>query len=271
MGKKIILYILTFILSLGTFAMIALGIFSNTILNKKYVLDTLERNNYYERTYANIQEGINNYAMQSGLEQEIFENLYSREKITQDIYQVVDSIYENKEVKINAEEIKEELDSRIYRVLEEHQKMPEQKEKESIQNLENVISETYVSGIVYSSEIVAKISQPLQKVLQMMPKLFMINIAFVCILLIIIGIVSKKESFRYFGISFITSGILSILLQLFAGDRVHYILILNTSFSECVRSMINSMIQMFSIMGGIFIVIGIIGCTFFNFCEKGNK
>ena len=267
MGKKVILYILSFILSLGIFAMLTLFIFSNTLLNKQYVLGILEKNNYYEKTYANIQEGINNYAMQSGLEQEVFRGLYTKEKVIKDINQVVDFIYDNKEAKISVEEIKGELDNRIYNVLEEHQKVPKQKEKESIQKLEDVISETYVNGIVYSSEIVEKINEPLQKIMQSMPKVFMASIVFVCILLLVMGIVSKKAIFSYLGISFITSGVLSVLLQLLVGDRVHYILILNTAFSECVRYMISSILHMFSIVGGTFIIIGIISCIFSTFIE----
>lgn len=267
MGKKVILYILSFILSLGIFAVLTLVIFSNTLLNKQYVLGILEKNDYYEKTYANIQEGINNYAMQSGLEQEVFESLYTKEKVTKDINQVVDFIYENKEVEINAEAIKGELDNRIDKVLEEHQKVPKQEEKESIQKLEDVISETYVNGIVYSSEIIEKINEPLQKIMQSMQKVFIASIVCICILLLVIGIVSKKEIFRYLGISFMTSGILSILLQLLVGNRVHYILILNTAFSECVRCMISSILHMFSIVGGTFIIIGVMSCIFSAFIE----
>lgn len=268
MGKKVILYILSFVLSLGLCAVLTLITFSNTMLNKQYILDALEENNYYEKTDANIQEGINNYAMQSGLEQEVFENLYTKEKVIQDVNQVINAIYDNKQVKISTEEIKEELDSRIDKVLEEHQKIPEQKEKESIQNLENVISETYVNGIVYSTEVVEKVSEPVQKILEIIQKLFMISIAFVCILLLVIGIISKKEAFRYLGISFMASGILSVLLPFLVGDRIHYILILNTAFSECIKSMLNTILQMFSIVGGIFIIIGMISCVLFNFCKS---
>lgn len=268
MGKKVMIYILSFILSLGIFCVLALAIISNTILNKQCILDTLQKNDYYEKTYIDIQEGIHNYAMQSGLEQEVFENLYTGEKVTQDIGKVIDGIYNNKEVKIDTQEIRQTLDNRIDKVLEEHQKKPDQKEKDSIQKLEDVICETYTSGIMYSNEIAEKISEPLQIISKTLEKLFIAGMIVTCVLLLVIGIMGKKEMLSYLGISFITSGTLSILLQPLVGDRIHYILILNTAFSECVRYMMNHILQMFSIIGGVLIVIGLISSVLGNYIHK---
>ena len=76
MVKKIIIYIMNFFLVIFIFTLSSLLIFSNTILNKQYIKEILEKNNYYEKTYYNIQNDFENYILQSGLDKDILNNLY---------------------------------------------------------------------------------------------------------------------------------------------------------------------------------------------------
>ena len=55
--KRFISYIVCILLVIAITLASLLYIFSNTVLNENYILETLENNNYYEKTYDNIKAG----------------------------------------------------------------------------------------------------------------------------------------------------------------------------------------------------------------------
>ena len=154
MIKKAIIYILNFLLVICFVTLFLVHITSVTILDKQYVVKCLEQSNYYEKTYYNIQEEFKNYVMQSGLEESILDNLYNQEKVNSDINQVIDSIYENKEIHIEILNLRKTLDNRIKEVLEQNNRKPDAEEELAIQTFEDTIVEVYENGIIYAKEYV---------------------------------------------------------------------------------------------------------------------
>jgi len=271
--KKLITYIISLLLSLCIFALIALPIFSNTICSKKYIVGVLEKNNYYEKIYEDIKDGFKNYIMQSGLEESILENLYSKEKVKQDINMVLDGIYENKSVHIETETISSKLDNRIDEVLEKNNRIPEAEEKEAIQTFKDAIIDTYVNGIAYSEENIEKIGEIYNKVFAMINKAQIMCAIIILVLVGIIAIINRnlKEFLKFNGIALLTSGLLSSSLKFLIGDRIHYILILNTIFSENIIYVIQEIMNAFLVVGLIAILIGIAMIVIGNWNGKNKE
>lgn len=260
MVKRIIIYIINFLLSLCVLLLSSLLIFSNTVLNKQYVINVLERNDYYEKTYYNIQEGFKNYIMQSGLEESILEDLYDREKVNNDINMVIDAIFENKSINIDTEVIVQKLDDRINAILEQNNRVPEKEEREEIKIFEDTIAEVYSDEISYSIESIEQISSVLTKIQLLLStvKIALIIVTIVLFLLIIAISRSLREIINTLGITLITAGIIQVAIKLLIGDRTHNILILNSNFSTSLIDLINSIVQTFFYTGITFAGLGLV-------------
>ena len=190
MIKKSVTYIISFVLSLCILLLATLLILSNTILDKHYVIGMLEKNHYYERTYEDIKDGFSNYIMQSGLEESILNDLYSKEKVVADVNMVIDSIYENKQFQIDTQIIRNKLDNRINTVLEQNNRVPDVEEREAIQIFVDAIVDTYENGIVYSSSAIERIGEVYNKGRTIIQEIKMMCIAVVAVLAIIIIILN---------------------------------------------------------------------------------
>lgn len=273
MIKKIITYIISFILSLCILLFASLLIFSNTILDKQYMISMLEKNNYYERTYEDIKDGFKNYIMQSGLEESILDNLYSKEKVVSDVNMVIESIYENKELQIDIQTIRNQLNNRINTVLQQNHRVPDAEEREAIQVFVEAIVDTYENGIVYSSSSIKKIGKICHKAQTIVKEIKMMCVAVIFVLTIIIIVVNCniKKSLNAIGISLLTSGILCTALKLLIVNRIHDVLILNMTFSETLRAICQEIIDNFFTAGIAMIIVGLCSIIIGNLKKRQKQ
>lgn len=260
MVKKIIIYIMNFFLVIFIFTLSSLLIFSNTILNKQYIKEILEKNNYYEKTYYNIQNDFENYILQSGLDKDILNNLYDMEKVNSDINMVIDAIYDGSEIKVDTTKIIQELDDRINEVLKQNNREPEKEEREEIEIFENTIAQVYYDGITYSIDDVKEISNIIKQLKVAIKNIEMILIVVSILELLIILFINKsvRKNANTLGIMMLTVGIIGIAIKILIGDRTHDILILNLAFSASLIDLINSIISKFFILGVTMSVIGLV-------------
>lgn len=71
--------------------------FLNTILNKDYILNKMEECNYYEQTYLDMNEILEQYIGPSGLDEEVLKDIYTENKIKDDINTTVNTIFTGEE------------------------------------------------------------------------------------------------------------------------------------------------------------------------------
>lgn len=260
MGKKIVVYIVNFFLMVAIVVLASLLIFSSTILDKQYVLGALKDNNYYDKTDFDIKDTFKNYIMQSGLEESILEDLYNKEKLNSDINNVIDGIYENKEVDIDTDGIKSTLDSRINETLKENNRKPTQSDKESIQIFENTIVEVYEDGIILSKSVVGRIGDVVAKVITLVQKAKVAVIVAVVALIIVIVAINRnvQDSMRAFGAAILSSGLIFIALKLFIGKRLQYVLILNNTFSDMLINTSEAIVSTFLNAGIVMAIVGLL-------------
>lgn len=272
MVKKTIIFILNFFLIICVFLLLGLQIFSNTILNKQYVIGLLEKNNYYEKVYYNIEDGFKNYIMQSGLDESILNNLYDKEKVTQDVNMVINAIYDGASINVNTDILVRELDNRINNILEQNNRVPEKQEREEIKIFEDAIATTYADEITYSAESIKEISNIFTKIQELLPNIKIVLIGLIIVLLALIIAISASilKTMNAIGIMLLTVGVIDIAVKLLIKDRVHNILILNSAFSMNVIDLINSIIDSFFKLGIIAISIGAVLIILSSFIKRKN-
>ena len=114
---KIIINILKFIIMLILVVCILFfgikNIAFSTILNKEYVINKLEETNFYSGTHELVKSNFENYIAQSGLEEEVLNNICTEEKIKNDIGVILNNIYNGTEEEIDTTEIENNLNANI--------------------------------------------------------------------------------------------------------------------------------------------------------------
>lgn len=272
MVKKITIFIINFFLVICIFLLSGLLIFSNTILNKQYMIGLLEKNNYYEKVYYSIEDGFKNYIMQSGLDESILDNLYEKEKVTEDINMVVSAIYDGTSINVDVSSIVKKLDNRINYILEQNNRVPEKQEREEIKIFEDAIATTYVDEITYSAESIKEISNVLTKIQLLLPNIKIALIGLIVVLLAFIIVISRSilKTINTIGIMLLTVGVIDIAIKLLIKDRVHNILILNSAFSMNVIDLINSILNSFFKLGIISVSIGAVLIIISSFIKRKN-
>ena len=111
---KIIIIVISGIILLGSLlGEVFIYEFSTTVLSKRYILEKFDENNYYDNLYSNIVNEMEGYIGPSGLDENIFDNIITKEKIEQDVNIVVSNIYESKNADIDTKIIRQKLDVNI--------------------------------------------------------------------------------------------------------------------------------------------------------------
>lgn len=114
---KVVINILKFIIMLILVVCILfLGIKNiafSTILNKDYVLNKFDETNFYSGTYELVESGFENYIAQSGLEEEVLNNICTEEKVKNDIGIIINNIYNGTNEEIDTTEIANNLNANI--------------------------------------------------------------------------------------------------------------------------------------------------------------
>ena len=271
MAKKIITYIISFFLMVCIFVLFAIGVFSNTILNKQFTLSALDENDYYKKVYYNIKNDFEEYSISAGVDANELDGLFSIEQVTKDLNLVIDGIYENKQFKIDTSELVKKIDDLINSKLDENNRVPTAKEKKSIQTFETSLSNAYIDNIVFSEKNIERISGFIAKVNYFLPKVVYVTIAAIAILTVIIFAINKnvRNGIKGIATALIASGILGIAIQLLVENKVQNILIFTSAFSKTLTYILNSVISMFFTYGIVLCVIGLV--LVIISCKGSNK
>ena len=84
MSKKLKMLSFYFYLLLLTILLLGTTLISTiraTVLRPNYIINNLEKINYYDKVYNSINEEMQNYLIQSGLTSEVLSNIYTKEDI----------------------------------------------------------------------------------------------------------------------------------------------------------------------------------------------
>ena len=253
------------LLMIDIISFICLNIFS-TILNQSYILSQLEEEKYYENVYYQIQNSFEGYIGPSGLEETILNGIYSKDKVKQDIINVVNYIYTGKNYEINTEEIQVNLSNNINESLLNYNLSEE--EKKSIVQFEEEIINEYKKQITHS-QYFDKLANYIPKIIE---NVLIIKIEMGVIGFLIIGILFfiNKKNFVKFMITIIISILGSGLFLLFAKFwttskiEISNITILSDSFSKVISNILREILCKWNLYGIILSIVSIILLIIFN-------
>ena len=161
--KKLISYILTFLLVIVLIALVLIACIKEKVLNIDNILQIFDNVNFYENTYKTLNENFSNYIEQSGLDESVIKDIITVEDIKTEIRNCIESIYNNTKYTINKEDIEKRLNENINNYLEENHRKLNSSEENAVSTFVSKISSVYASE-VFPIDLISKININLKKI-----------------------------------------------------------------------------------------------------------
>lgn len=114
-----------------------------TIFNKQYLINMLEKENYYSKLEDEITEELSYYVIQSGLDETILNNLVSQEEIKESTLEIIN----NNNFNINTKNFRDKLKNNILKYLDT--KKITNVVDEDIESITNKLTSVYQEKINY--------------------------------------------------------------------------------------------------------------------------
>ena len=269
--KKAISYIFSFVLVLMLLFLCLLAIVKSTILDEKYMLSKLEEANYYERMNGEIIEQFKNYTIQSGLSDDVLENLFTEDKLKQDINNVINSIYTGEALEISTSEIRENLKENILAEVEKEGKTVDF-EDEAMAEYLKAIESAYESQVSYSTSTINSIGSTFEKIISLAKTAQTILVTVIVVVAILLIAINIKVIFglNYIAISGMASGLFILVsrIMLEHSTDLKNIMVINQATSNVIQLIINDVLTKITIIGVILLVIGLVFSVIYNLLHK---
>lgn len=275
MGKKIMSYFLTLILIVVTLLTLALNIVNAKLLDENSVKERMEKLNIYDTVYQDLNTSFRSYTEQSGLEEEVLNDVITKEQVKNDVNGILDSIYQDKEYKIDATQLEQNLTTRIQESLKNANRTPNAREKEAIKTFVTTIGDVYENE-VFPAKIISSASSYVVKVSELATMAEPIMYAVIAVLVLAIFAINFKEKSRflsYMGISLMSSGVVLTVVDIFVKWKLNLqdISFLNSSISLLIQDLLQDVMTNVFTFGIIFIILGVIFSFIGNVIYKKQK
>ena len=255
--KNIIKFIIMIILVV---CFLFIGIFriaTSTLFDKNYVLKNLEDANFYAETYDLVKSNFEKYIYQSGLDEEVLDNICTEEKVKEDINLIISNIYEGTETKIDTTEIAENLNNNINKT-----NVMTSKNKASIEQFVTHICDEYKETILHTN-YESKINHGFEKINNILQKIYKVVIIVTIISIIILFILNGKKiskDIQDLGIMLFSTGTFCLCCSnvFISKVDVNGIKIFNDTFSKVIIAIISDILQKIVSFGMGILVIGTI-------------
>ena len=272
--KKIISYIFSFILAILIILICFFTILKSTVMSKEYVISKLESANYFERINEEIIEQFKNYTIQSGLTDNVLENLFTPEKLEEDINNVINSIYTGEKLQIDTSEIKENLKENILSEVEKEGKTVDFQD-ESIKEYLSAIENAYESQVSYSTSTVNSIGNTFSKILKIFDKVDTVLYIVAIVLALIIVILNIKDiiGLKYIATSLMVSGIFVLLTKILIETNMNLqnIMIINQASTNVLQLVIKDVLEKILTLGSTLTIVGVVSCLIYNILKKERQ
>ena len=252
-------YILIIFLVIIILAFAFLKIATSTILNKGYVLTKLEETGYYNGIYQEIEKDFRNYIDQSGLEEQVMDNVITEDKVRNDVNIMINNIYDGKNEEIDVTEIKTNLNNNIEAYVAGQPGISAN--NEAIETFINKICEQYKTTMTHT-DYEQQINNVYMKIIKYSDVLNKALLIAILVLAAIIFAICHERIFKGIssvGISLLSSGIALVIVNIFVNMKIKIdsITILNSSVSNSLRVIIKDIMSVISNSGYIILAVGI--------------
>lgn len=264
--KRIIEYIIMFILVAVITILTIVNIISLSILKEDYILSKLETTGYYEEMYKHVKDNFENYIGQSGLEEHVFENIITKEKLQNDIKQIIDNIYNGTNKEIEVKEIEDNLSRNINKELE-GQRLSEDEQKSIDIFIESICNE-YKTSILHT-EHENEINNMYKQVIKYKytANRILLILALVCEISLLL--LNWKYIIQFFieigGVMFAVATFL-ICTKIYINMRIKIqnIVLFNEAFEKTMRTILTDILNNVSKYGIILLVVGLVVMVVFE-------
>ena len=248
-------YFMKFIQSISLFIITLTSIMLITIYNKNYVLDLLENNNYYQELYDVSKEEVSYYLIQSGLPEDITDDIFDVKELKTTVDKTINSLYSNTKITLDTENIKTKLTDKINQYIEDNKINVKNKDK-TIKELVEKLVNVYEEEISYNNLL-----ENVRYIFNKSYKIVKISLILAIVSFIVTYLINRllfRE--RNIIVSLFTNGLLligTVLYTKFSID-IDNISFYNTSISNILKEFINSVLANINLVGVISIVLGVL-------------
>ena len=253
---NIIKFIIITIITISIVLLCIINTASSTVLSKNYVMGKLEETNFYDKMYEDLKSNFSNYIDQSGLDEEVIENICTKEKLEKDVGIIISNIYDGTNQTIDTTEISDKLRANIEESIKRTSKT------DAIDQFINIICEEYEDTIYhtkYEQQINNYITK-INKVIDIAKKGLIIDIIILEVVLLILNIKNIIKFINEVGITFLSSGLFILICNFIINSKVKIenIKILSDAFSNVLVNIINEILNNITRFGTISLILGII-------------
>ena len=243
---KVITNIIKFIvLTILTLCIVSVGIItivSSTILDQSYIMQKLEETNFYSDTYELVKSNFENYIYQSGLDEEVLNDICTKEKVKQDLNLILTNIYQGTDKKIDTTEIADKLNANIDKL-----DIRNSKNSKAIEQFVTHICDEYTNTLIHTkyendiNEMYSKVTKLLDKLYNAIVIVMVVDI----IILIIINIKKSRKIIQDLGIALLSTSVFNIIINNIVNSKVNIqgIKIFNDTFSNSIISIIQEVLE----------------------------
>lgn len=243
--KNVLRYIIAIVLTILIITFLLINLLSSTILSEKYMLSKLEETDYYNKMYNYVQSCFENYINQSGLDENVLDNIVSKEKIKKDTKIIISNIYDGTNEKIDTQEIKDNLDNNINKSLK-NQKL-NANQKESINTFISEITNEYKNAMSHTSyeKQINNVYSKIMKYIDVVKKVLLVTILLFAIILVLLCLNRVYRIFTMLGITMLSSGLFFTITDIYINTKIKIqtITILNDAVSDTVRNILQEILD----------------------------
>ena len=259
--KKNINLILTFFIMIS----IILATIFNTIyinLKKETLLSWFDEMDIYRQVYEEIQSELDNYIYQSGLEINTLRNICDEERIKTDFINIVNTLYDGREYKIDTYSIKLNLDKEIKEYINSNGRKINSEEQENIDKFENLIADSYGKSISSYINFKDTLHTSLNNFINRCKLLRNIFIIVAIVLTVFLFKMSNDNIYikiGFIGVSFFASGFILIKAKntIYSNIDINNLIVLTKALSNIIIYIATEMIDTINKAGKYFILIGL--------------
>lgn len=246
-------YLTKFISSILFFLATTITIILFTIFNQNFMAQQLNETNYYEKLYTNIKLEMSYYVTQSGLSDDILNNIFDKELLRRTTEKMLDNFYNNKDNTINKTSIEENLMNNINEELKDY-KLTEE-DKTSIDKFITQMSSTYEAEISYSN-ILNKYHNTFNRIYHILVALDLLCIALFIINYFITRYTLKERNII---ISLLTTATLITIIHLYLSNTLDlgHLEFYNDIISNLINYTYQSIMSIFNIVSTLYLVISL--------------
>jgi hypothetical protein len=257
---NIIKFILIIMLTVSIIGVVSIKVLSSTVLDEAYILNLLNRSNYYENIYNEIESNFEKYIAQSGLDEDVINNVCTVEDVKNDTKLILGNIYEGTDKKVDASAIKQRLADNINASLEGEK--ISNSTQEAIDKFIETVGNEYTSTIShtdYENEMY-NYYQKMDSKIGKVEKSLYITIIILIVLLLAVCIKKIYTVISWAGIGVTASGAFLVISNYIfnANVKVQQLKILNDSASVVLQNGIADILAQVTKTGWVLAVIGLV-------------